>query len=150
MFRFIYKTSIPVLVLIIFGLQSIILTPDGYAQGLMKTADVPGGGGGGSSSQSSDSGGGSTALLVIGGVIIAGFLFYKLVLNKDEPKKGEKEDSTSNESLILGSSKTFASDVQTENLRKLREIPVNVYLGYQQIDPAIPEKRFIMGISYNF
>ncbi len=149
MFRFIYKTSIPVLVLIIFGLQSVLLTPDGYAQGLMKTADVPGGSGG-SSSQSSDSGGGSTALLVIGGVIIAGFLFYKLVLNKDEPKKGEKEDSTSNESLLLRSSKNFASDVQTENLRKLQEIPVNLYLGYQQIDPVIPEKRFIMGISYNF
>jgi len=41
MFRFIHKTSIPVLVLIIFGLQSVLLTPDGYAQGLMKTADVP-------------------------------------------------------------------------------------------------------------
>ncbi|HKB86678.1 MAG TPA: hypothetical protein VKD08_10935 [Ignavibacteriaceae bacterium] len=150
MFRFIHKTSIPVLVLIIFGLQSVLLTPDGYAQGLMKTADVPGGGGGGSSNQSNDSGGGSTALLVIGGVIIAGFLFYKLVLNKDEPKKEEKEDSTSNESLLLRSSKNFASDVQTEYLKKLQEIPINVYLGYQQIDPVIPEKRFIMGVSYNF
>jgi hypothetical protein len=149
MFLAIYRTGIPILVLIIFSLQTIISSPEGYAQGLMKTDDFPGGGGG-STSSSEDTGGGSATLLIVGGVIIAGLLFYKLVINKDEPKKEGKQDSTSDQSLLLRNDETIASNILSENLKKMQELPVNLYLGFQKVDPALPERKFIMGITYNF
>ncbi len=149
MFRSIYRTSIPVLVLLIFGFQTVMYSPEGCAQGLMKIADFPGGSGG-STSSSEDTGGGSSTLLIVGVVIIAGVLFYKLVIDKDEPKKEEKQDSTSEQSLLLKSDQAFTSNVLSENLRKMQDIPINVYLGFQKVDPAVIDRRFIMGISYNF
>lgn len=149
MFRSFYKLSLPVLVLIIFGLQSILYSPDGYAQGLMKISDDIGGSSG-ATSQSQDSGGNSTTLLIIGGVIIAGFLVYKLVINKDEPIKDEKQDTTSSQSLILRNNNDLASNVFSENVRKLQEIPVNLYVGFQNVDPYLSGRKFIMGITCKF
>src|SRR5512146_936833 len=134
MFHFIFRTSIPVLVLIIFSLQTVLYSPEGYAQGLMKAADFPGGSGG-STSSSEDTGGSSSTLLIVGGVIIAGLLFYKLVINKDEPKKEEKQDSTS-QSLLLRNEQVFASNEFSEKIRNMQELPVNLYLGLQRIDPV--------------
>lgn len=149
MFRSIYRTSVPVLVLIIFGFQVMLSSPESYGQGLLRTTDVPGGGGG-STSQTGDSGGSSSTLLIVGGVIIAGLLFYKLVIDKDKPKKEEKQDSTSEESLLLRSSDHILSAELSKHSDLMTKIPVNVYMGFQNVDPAFCEKKFIMGISCNF
>jgi hypothetical protein len=148
-FRSIYKISIPVLVSLIFGFQIIFSSSETYAQSLIKINDVPGGGGG-SSSQSQDTGGSSSTLLIVGGVIIAGILIYKLVIDKDEPKKGEKQDSTSKQSILLRDNADFASNMISDELRKMQEIPINIYLGFQIYDPVLPERKFVMGISCKF
>jgi len=149
MFRSFYRTGIPVLVLIIFGLQVIFLSPESYTQGMFKITDVPGGGGG-STGQSDDSGSSSSTLLIVGGVIIAGLLFYKLVIDKDKPKKEEKQDSTSQESLLLRTPENILSGAISRHSKLTADIPVNIYLGYQNPDPVLCEKKFIMGIIYNF
>ncbi len=149
MFRSIYRTSVPVLVLLIFGLQVIFLSPESYSQGLLKTANVPGGGGS-SSGQTEDTGGGSSALLIVGGVIIAGLLFYKLVIDKDESKKEEKKDSTSQGSLLIRSPESLLPVEMPNRAQMMPDIPLNIYLGFQNSDPVLREKKFIMGISCKF
>ncbi len=149
MIRSSYRTYIPVLVLIFFGLQVILSSPESYGQGLLRTSDVPGGGGG-STSQTEDSGGNSSTLLIVGGVIIAGLLFYKLVIDKDEPKKEEKQDSTSQESLLLNSPDNIIPEQFSKHAEMMAEIPLNIYIGFQRSDPVLREKKFIMGISCNF
>ncbi len=148
MFRFIYRTSIPVLVLIIFGLQVILSSPESYGQGLLKTSDVPGGSGG-STSQPEDTGGSSSTLIIVGGIIIAGLLIYKLVIDKDKPVKEEKQDTTKQESL-LSTPKSILSSAISKQAEMTVNIPINIYLGFQNIDPALRERKFIMGVSYNF
>ena len=146
MFNKINKIYVPVLVIIVFGLQTILSSPEIYAQNRV-FADVPGSGGG-TTGQSQDTGGSSSTLLIVGGVIIAGLLFYKLVIDKDEPKKDEKSDSTSNQSILLKNN----IYIQNQNtvLKEVQPLPINLYVGIQKIDSALREKRFIMGISCNF
>lgn len=148
MFRSFYRTYIPVLVMLIFGLQAIFYSPDSYAQTLMKSTDVPGSGG--STSQSQDTGGSSSTLLIVGGVIIAGLLLYTLVIKKDNPEEGEKQDSTSARSLLPGSNSLLAAGMVSENLRRMQQIPVNLYFGFQRANPVLPERKFILGITCNF
>ena len=145
MFRSIYQTCIPVLVLIIFGLQVIFSSPDTYAQGMFKTADVPGGSG--STTQSQNTSDDGTTLIIVGAVIIAGFLVYKLVINKDEPKKEEKQDSTSQQSLLLTPERILSG---SKHAPSLTDIPVNIYMGFKYSDTVLCERKFIMGISYKF
>lgn len=148
MIRSIYRKLIPVFVLMIFGFQSVLLSPESYAQGLMKTADVPGGGG--STTQSEDSGGGTSTLLIVGGIIIAGIILYQLVINKDDSESGNKQDSTSTQSLLQLKNTGLAANALSGSLRKLQDIPVNLYIGFQKVDPVLTEKKFVMGISCNF
>jgi hypothetical protein len=143
------KITLPLLVLIIFGLQIIFYSPESYPQSLMKTADFPGGGSG-SPGSSGDTGGSSSALFIIGGVIIAGLLVYEFVVNKDESKKDEKQDSTSNQTFLLDNPHAYASGTFFKDLRGVEQIPVNLSLGIQKVEPGLTEMKFIVGISYNF
>ncbi len=148
MFSFSNKTCIPVFVLIIFALQVMLSSPECCGQGLLRAADVPGGGGG-STSQTEDTGGGGSTLLVVGIVIIAGVLVYKLVIDKDDPKK-EDQDSTSQESLLLRNTRKIMPVQYSKQTEMMADIPLNIYIGFQRSDPALSEKKFIMGISCNF
>lgn len=144
-----YKSIIPMLIIIILGLQTIFYSQESYAQSLMKSTDFPGGGSG-SSGSSEDSGGGSTTLFIVGGVVIAGLLFYEFVINKDEPKKEEKQDSTSNQSILLNNLNTHPAAAHSGVSREMEQFPVDLCLGFQRIEPGINKMKFIVGFSYNF
>lgn len=148
MFRSVYKKSLPVLVSLLFIFQIILLSPDGYAQGHLRIYDDIGGGG--TTGQTQDSGGDNTTLIIVGGVVIGAILLYSLVLHKDNSDKEAKQDSTSNQSILIKKRPEFFSGRISENLRKMQKIPVNLYMGYQSINPVLTEKKFVMGISYNF
>lgn len=148
MFRSLYRTYIPVLVILIFGFQAIFYSPHSYAQTLMKSNDVPGGTG--TAGQSQDTGGSTSTLLIVGGVIIAGLLIYTLVIKKEKPEEGEKQDSASTQSLLPGSNSLLAAGTVSENLRRMQQIPVNLYFGFQKANPVLPERKFILGITCNF
>lgn len=147
MFRSIFRTGVPFLVLIFFGLQVILSSPDSYAQGMYKTTDVPGGSGGVPTQPSNTED--NTTLIIVGAVVIAGILVYTLVLNKDKSKKEEKQDSTSQQSLLFNPKNVLTGKI-SKHSPSLTDIPVNIYMGFQNIDPALSEKKFIMGISYKF
>ncbi len=148
MFRSIYITGIPVFVLVIFGLQVIFTSPESYAQGLLRTADDIGGSG--STTQSEAPGNNSSTLLIVGGVIIAGLLFYTLVIDKNKNKKEEKQDSTSQGSLLLRNPTDILSGATSRHSEMTADIPVNIYLGFQNFNPVLCEKKFIVGITCNF
>lgn len=148
MFRSIYRACIPVFVLIIFGLQAILSSPESYAQGFMKTNDNIGGDG--VPAQTQDSGGDNTTLWIVGGTVIAGLIVYELFIHKKESKKEEKQDSTSAESLLIKNCINFASDAPSKRFREIQDIPVNLYIGFQKVDPVLSERKFIMGISCTF
>jgi hypothetical protein len=148
MFRSINRACVPVLILIIFGIQTILSSPESYAQGLMKINDNIGGSN--VPAQTQDSGGDNTTLWIVGGTVIAGVLIYELFIHKKESKKEEKQDSTTTESLLLRSHINFASDTPSERFREIQDIPVNLYIGFQKVDPVLSERKFIMGISCTF
>ena len=148
MFRSLYRTYIPVLVILIFGFQAVLSSPETYAQSLMKNTDVPGGGG--SSSQSQDTGGSSSTLLIVGGVIIAGLLFYAFVIKKEKSEEGTKQDSTAAQSLLPVTKSFLAAGTVSENLKRIQQIPLKLYFGFQRGDPVIPDRKFILGITCNF
>jgi hypothetical protein len=149
MIHSIYKTYLPLMILLTFSFQVIFFSPEIYAQGMSKINDLPGGGSG-STSQNQDTGGNDSAtLLIVGVVIIAGILVYKLVIDKDEPKAEEKKDSTSNQSLLIRDSASKKNQL-TSAVRKMEQLPVNLYVGIQQAGIILQERKLIFGVSYNF
>ena len=149
MFHSIYKISMPSLLIIIFVCYAIFSSPDSYAQGFYKINDKIGGNGS-STSQPENTSDNSTTIIIIGAAIIAGFLVYKLVLNKDTSAKVEKKDSTSSDESSLIKPIDESNNITLSAMKKLQKMPVNFFVSIQKPDILIPERKFIMGISYNF
>ncbi len=118
MFRLKYKNYIPALFILIFSCYTIFSSP-GYAQEFYKVSDKIGGSSG-STGQAQDNSNDNTTLIIIGAAVIAGVLVYKLVLDKDEPKKDEKKDSTSNQSLLIRQLNKSNNNIASE-IKKLQQ-----------------------------
>jgi hypothetical protein len=142
MFRLQFKKYIPALIIVIFACYSILSSPECNAQGLYKISDKIGGSS--TPSQTQDNSDNNTTLLIIGAAAIIGLVVYTLVIKNDE-----KKDSTSNQSLL---NKPIIKSYNSNSLelKKLQHLPVNFYVGIQRPDLLVPERKFIMGISYNF
>jgi uncharacterized membrane protein len=148
MFHKLYKTYLPFFLIISFFCGVIFSSQDSYAQGLYKITDKIGGSGN-STDQTGGSVNSSTTLIIIGAAVIAGFLVYKLVINKDKPVKESGKDSTSNDESMLHRLNMNFDNTESE-FEKYRQMPINFYAGIQKSDILVPERKLIMGISYNF
>ncbi len=148
MFNRIYKTYFPFFLMIVFFCCIVFSSPDNYAQGIGKITDKIGGSGS-STGQTGDTGNNSSTLIIVGAAVIAGFLVYKLVLDKDKPIKDTTKTSSSGESLLTDHINNGIIHAESE-FEKIQHQPVNLYLSVQTSDIMTPAKKYIVGIVYNF
>lgn len=149
MFHWIYKTYLSFFLIISFFSCVIFSSQEGYAQGLNKITDKIGGSGN-STDQTGGTDNSSTTLIIVGAAVIAGFLVYKLVINKDKPVKEDKKDSTSNNESLKYRNTNISIYNRESEFEKYQQMPINFYAAIQKGDILVPERKLIMGITYNF
>lgn len=140
-----YKTHLPALLIIVFFCSVVFSAPEGYSQGFYKVTDKIGGSGS-STGQNGGTSDNSSALIIVGAAVIAGFLVYKLVLDKDKPEK----DTTSSKETLIFKGINERTNIKNEETDKFQQVPINFYAGLQYPDGLLPERKVIVGFIYNF
>lgn len=149
MFLIFYKTYLPGFLGIVFFFCVVMSPAETSAQGFYKVTDRIGGSGS-STGQTGDTGNNNSTLIIVGAAVIAGFLVYKLVLDKDKPVKDTKTDSTSSkQSLLIKDVNKDMNNIVSES-EKFQQVPVNFYAGVQKNDLLMPGRKIIVGFIYNF
>lgn len=115
-----------------------------YSQQLNKLFEVPGGGSSGSTNtgvESSD----NTLLYVVGGAVIVGIVVYALM-------KDKKEKSTKDTTAVILNEDFLQKQLtlKDEVLKYQSQIPLNISFGMQINKIIKDEKRYFVGMSYNF
>lgn len=131
------------LLMFTFFLLISIPVNNSFSQQLYKSFDVPGGGSGTSntSSESDD----KTVLYVVGGAVLVGIVVYSLLRDK---KEKPNEDTTA---VILNDeflAKNLSFNAKVTNLQS--QIPFNISFGLQSDRIIREEKRYFVGLAYNF
>jgi len=106
------------------------------------SADKPGGGG---SSTSSDSGSDDTIYIVAGVTVaaIVGYTLYKKFTSDEE----DTDSAKSSIQRILNSEK----DSYVNKIQEFKEkIPVDIHFGIKNSNTNIPDKTYLVGLSYRF
>jgi len=143
------KIISPIFLLTLFIALTIAITipiKNNYAQNVNKIFDVPGGGGGGTNTSSVDNNDNS-ALYVVGGLVIVGIVVYAVLKNK-KAKEKSTQDSTKTSSELKTLKDHFAN--YQKQIDTSSSIPVNVFIGAQRDLTRKDEKRYFVGLSYNF
>lgn len=148
MFHRIHKTYFPLLLMIIFFFCVVFSCPDNFAQGIYKIKDKIGGSG--SSGQTGDTGNNSSTLIIVGAAVIAGFLVYKLVLDKDKPIKDTIKDNASSGESLLSEHFIKGLNYKESEFEKIQNQPINLYTSIQTFDVLATGRKYIVGIIYNF
>lgn len=129
--------------LILAILFSFIFVEINSAQQLNRVYEDIGGGSG--TTNTSVNSNDDTMLYVVGGAVVVGVVIYALLQNKKTIEKS-KEDTTAvnikNELL----SNNYLSKENPANL----QLPINVTFGMKRDKLLNDEKRYYVGLSYNF
>lgn len=124
---------------------SIIFFTDNftYSQSLFQiNSDI---GGGSNNTQNVSENNDDIMLYVIGGAIVAGIVIYAVLKDKKEKAKDDSTAVILNDDF-LEKKLTFKEKLERYN----SQIPINVSLGIQNDLLMKDEKRYFVGLSYNF
>lgn len=139
-----YKQSIIISFLIALVISLALPIEYSNAQQINKLLAPPGGGSGTTAVKSSSD---NTALYIIGGAVIAGAIIYAVFLNKkNKEHKGKDTTSALINNDLLTSNLTFnemVSNIQSQ-------IPINISVGLQNDLVMREDKRYFVGLNYNF
>ncbi len=139
-----YKKSIIISFLIALVISLTLPIDYSNAQQVNKLLAPPGGGSGTTVVKSNSD---NTALYVIGGAVIAGAIIYAVFLNKkNKEHKGKDTTSALNTDDLLAAKPTFnelISNIQSQ-------IPINISVGLQNDLVMREQKRYFVGLNYNF
>jgi hypothetical protein len=116
-----------------------------YAQQFNKIFEVPGGGGGGSTTSVDNND--NSALYVVGGLVIVGIVIYAVLKNKKAKEKATQDSTKA--SIEINSLKDHFANYQNQ-VDSSPSIPVNLFIGSQRDLIRKDEKRYYVGLSYNF
>lgn len=134
------KTILIMLLVITFGITNI-----SEAQQVNRISDKIGGSSGntGNVNDSKD----NTFLYVAGVAIIAGIVVYAILSDK-KPVEKTKSDTTAilNNEELINKYLTFNDKFQSYQT----QIPINLSIGIQNDLVRIEEKRYFVGLRYNF
>lgn len=123
---------------------SIIFFTDNftYSQSLFQiNSDI---GGGSNNTQNVSENNDDIMLYVIGGAIVAGIVVYALMKDK---KEKPKDDSTA----VINSDYLDRQLTLTDKVQNYQsQLPINVSLGFQNDLLKKDEKRYFIGLAYNF
>jgi hypothetical protein len=130
---------------LILGLLSTLTTNDlVYGQQFNKFSDVPGGGGSGTTNtavESSD----NTLLYVVGGAVVVGIVVYAMMQEKKEKSTKDSASAILNDVFL---EKKFT--INDQILKYQSKIPINISVGMQNDIIKKDEKRYFVGVAYNF
>lgn len=130
--------------LLILGLiLTISLNDLSYGQQIKKIFDVPGGSSGSptTTSESND----NAMLYIVGAAIVVGIVIYALMRDK---KEKPISDTTA---AILDSDfleKNLSYNEKVKNAQS--QIPINISFGMQRDKVIKDERRYFVGLNYNF
>lgn len=133
------KSIYIIIILIMISITSNI----SYSQQLFRINEDIGGGGSNNSNvaESND----NTMLYVVGGAIVVGIVVYALLKDK---KEKPKDDTTA---VILNDEFLEKQLTLSDQILKYQsQIPINISIGMQNDIIRKEDKRYFVGLAYNF
>lgn len=114
-----------------------------YSQNLVRINE--GIGGGGSTNTNVSESNDNTMLYIVGGAVVAGIVVYALLKDK---KEKPKDDTTA---VILNDDFLEKQLTLNDRIQKYKsQIPINFSFGMQNNFIVKEEKRYFVGLAYNF
>lgn len=122
---------------------TLIFSNISFGQQMNKVFEVPGGSSNNSTEtvESND----NTLLYVVGGAVVVGIVVYALMRDK-------KENKTIDTSAIILKEEFLAQNLSiNEKVANLQsQIPINISFGVQRDKAIKDERRYFVGLNYNF
>ncbi len=129
---------------LILGLfLTLIFSNFSFSQQMNKLFEVPGGGSNNSATtvESND----NTMLYVVGGAVVVGIVVYALMRDKKENKTKDTIAVLLKEDFLA---QNLSINEKVSNLQS--QIPINVSFGVQRDKALKDERRYFVGLNYNF
>ncbi len=137
------KNNKPSIFLILIILFSFIFVEINSAQQVNRVYEDIGGGSG--TTNTSVNSNNDTILYIVGGAVLVGVVVYALLQNKKTTEKSKVDTiAVNNKNELLSNNFLFkqnAADLQ---------LPINVSIGMKRDNLLKDEKRYFLGLSYNF
>lgn len=131
------------LITIIFFLVISIPINNLYSQQLNKLFEVPGGSSTTTTSSSTENS--TTTLYVIGGAVVVGIVIYALLRDKKEKPIKDTTAVIFDEDFLQNN---LSFNDKMSNMQS--QIPIDVSFGFQSDRVIRDEKRYFVGLNYNF
>jgi hypothetical protein len=129
---------------LIFGiLLSLSISNFTHSQQIDKIFDVPGGGSG--TTNTTEESNDNTTLYVVGGAIIVGIVVYALLRNKKEKPTKDSTAAILNDDFFQHN---LSYNEKVKNIQS--QIPINISFGVQRDKALKDERRYFVGLAYNF
>lgn len=122
---------------------SLLICDLSYSQSLNKIFEDIGGGSGTTSTnvESND----DYTLYIVGGLIVTGIVIYALLRDKKEKPTKDTTSVSLNEDFL---EKNLSYNKKIAKLQS--QIPINITIGIQRDKALKDEKRYFVGLAYNF
>lgn len=138
------SSSIVSYCLILVFLITLNINSNTFGQQINKISDVPGGGGSNNTNTEIESND-NTMLYLVGGAVVIGIVVYALM-------KDKKEKSTKDTTAVILNDNFLQKQLtlKDEVLKHQSQIPINISFGMHRVKSFSDEKRYFVGMSYNF
>lgn len=122
---------------------SLIFSNFSFSQQMNKPFEVPGGGSNNSTEtvESND----NTMLYVVGGAVVVGIVVYALMRDKKENKAKDTTAAILNDDFL---EKNLSYQERVANVQS--QIPIIISFGVQKEKALKDERRYFVGLNYNF
>ncbi len=135
------KTVISPLVLVL--ILTICLSGLGYSQQLNKIyEDIGGGSGSTNSAVESDD---DYTLYIVGGLVVTGIVVYALMRDKKENPTNDTTSAILHDDFL---EQNLSYNERVANMQS--QIPINISFGMQRDKALKDERRYYVGLNYNF
>ena len=115
----------------------------GYGQQLNKIyEDIGGGSGSTNSAVESDD---DYTLYIVGGLVVTGIVVYALMRDKKENPTNDTTSAILNDDFLA---KNLSYNERVANMQS--QIPINISFGIQKDKALKDERRYYVGLNYNF
>jgi hypothetical protein len=128
----------------VLGLFLFLIICDlSYGQQLNKMFEVPGGGSGSTNTEveSND----DYTLYIVGGLLVTGIVVYALLREHKEKPTKDTSAIILNEDFL---EKNLSFNEKVSNVQS--QIPINISFGMQRDKALKDERRYFVGLAYNF
>jgi predicted PurR-regulated permease PerM len=121
----------------------VLVTEINSAQQLNRIYEDIGGGSNGTSTtvESND----DYTLYIVGGLLVTGIIVYALLRDNKEKSKKDTTSAFLNDELLENH-----LTLNDQLLKAKLQIPINISFGMQSNKALVNEKRYFLGMSYNF